>query len=421
MSSLNKIWTISDFGSSASGRVSDSPSVRPAAVAASSDYTSAQPKPGSTAQQPFAFKCCHIPTLPNAHQAESLLHRVVREFQPILTRRNYNVLSISELCCCNDGLDFDPTASGGKRRKRRIMSNNIWGYNQTSFGRGRGKSHTIHVRLRQPSDHARFLPYEDVAGTLAHELSHCEHSDHNDKFYKLMDEILDEHAGLMASQLRMGGAPMAAFTGTGNALGSFTGTGNKLGGGIGNAAANNPRNIVGQKLGGDPTFTAWMTPAEAAVAAAEARRRQQQLRLRGDHCCRPCTIDISDGSEDEETDEQSKVTNADRPVAAGSKAIKRRGTAAPVDDKRKRLTDENLENAKPFKTNSTEPAAIAVCIDLTVDEDNDRKPAATAAVAAARPTLHKEWACRQCTFRNRPLALACDMCATERICHRVAE
>jgi hypothetical protein len=146
-------------------------------------------------------------------------------------------------------------------------------------------------------------------------------------------------------------------------------------------------------------------------------------------------IDISDGSEDEETDEQSKVTDADRPVAAVSKATKRRvaaAAAAPADDKRKRLTDknpenemrkrltdENPENEMPFKTNSSELAVNTVCIDLTVEEEDDRKPPATA--AAARPTLQQEWACRQCTFRNPPLALACDMCAMERICHRVAE
>lgn len=434
-----KIWTISDFESSG-GPESKSPSVRPAAVAASSNCNSAKPHDfsSSSSNQPLSFQCCHIPTLPNAQHAETLLQRVVREFQPIVTRRNYNVLSISEMCCCNDGLDFQPTAAGAKRRKRRIMSHNIWGYNQTTFGRNRNNSHTIHVRLRHPTDHARLLSYEDVAGTLAHEISHCEHSQHNAKFYKLMDDILDEHAGLLASQLRTNGTPMAAFTGPGTALGSssFHGTGNRLGGG--GSVATHPNNVPrhsssnndddddskirGRTLGGDPTFVSWMTPAEAAVAAAEARRRQQHLRLRGEHCCRPCTINISDDEDeddDEKIDDESiKESKHDRPIAAAeiSIVVKRRMDAAPADDKKKKRPGDNAVKEKRFQTNSLNAADSSECIDLTLGEDEDQKPAATNRASATR-LAWQEWACHQCTFHNRPLALACDMCSAVRNSH----
>jgi hypothetical protein len=51
-----------------------------------------------------------------------------------MMRRNYSVLSISEMCCCGDGLDYEPTAANGKRR----MSHNILGYNMTNFSSGGG-------------------------------------------------------------------------------------------------------------------------------------------------------------------------------------------------------------------------------------------------------------------------------------------
>jgi DNA-dependent metalloprotease WSS1 len=375
------IRTLSSLGghSESSGHGA-TPSLRPSASAASSsDYASTQgaSNNNTSTKHNLPFKFCCIPKLPNTSQAESLLLGVVREFQPIIASRGYNVASISEMCCCNDGLDFEPTASAGARRKRRIMSSNIWGYNQTTFRGGNQKSHTIHIRLRHPTDHARLLPYEDVAGTLAHELSHCEFGPHNDKFYKLMDEILDEHASLMASQLRQGGAPMAAFSGAGYTVGSaaFTGTGHRLGsggsGGFGGnkrTSAPHPRELRGHTLGGDSTFTVWMTPAEAAVAAAEARRRQQQLRLRGDHCCRPCTIDLTVSKD--ELDELQILAMEGYPDSA--------------------------ENEAP----SSKAVAVASLdyIDLT-EEDAE---------------VLQEWSCNRCTFRNRPLALACDMCSTER-------
>jgi hypothetical protein len=117
----------------------------------------------------LSFKVCHIPTLPNAAHAKELLDRVVLEFAPIVARRNYNLVSVSEFCCCNDGLDFEKST-----RKRRKQSNNLLGYNQSRWGRGKIKSHTIHIRIRHATAHGIFMDYEDVAGTLAHELAHCE-------------------------------------------------------------------------------------------------------------------------------------------------------------------------------------------------------------------------------------------------------
>lgn len=317
----------------------------------------------------------HIPTLPNADEARQMLERVVKEFLPIAKRRGYVVLSVSELCCCNDGLDFTG------RRKLRAMSNNVWGYNRT-VSRGGHKVHTIHLRLRHAQDHHRFLAYEDVAGTLAHELSHCEHGPHNEHFYKLMDDILEEHATLMASS--------SSFT-TGGIIGSssnppgfvpFEGEGRKLGGGSQRDKNAKPTMGRGRVLGGDACFTQWMTPREAAVVAALARQRQQQMRLRGNRCCRPCVVE--EGAEDD--DDEVQVIDV-VPAVAGRKRPPGQSTSD---------TSGELGN-----NNSKRPTVKDV-IDLTSDES--KPPAASA-----------PWACTRCTFLNFPTTrLSCEICSMPR-------
>ena len=424
----NKIWTINDVGSIGSGRNDGG------GRASSNDYpngvdAASLPSSAAVDHAPSSLKCCHIPKLPNAQQAKTLLARVVSEFEPIIKQRGYNVLSVSELCCCNDGLDFEPTANGHKRRKKGKMSNNVWGYNQTTQS-GYPKSHTIHLRMRHPIGHeTRFLPYEDVAGTMAHELAHCEHGPHNDKFYKLMDEILDQHAGLMASNLSYNGAFIPSFTGTGQTLG---------GGNQGMAAARKQQQQQarpGYKLGGDNQFTQWMTPAEAAVAAAEARRRQQQLRLRGDHCCRPCTITIDDDSEEEaadrgDSDESKPKAGAIRLGKSfisipGIQDTKKRGSefaaaeAIDVENLQQQLQKELPPKSNGKVSNVASLPASHGCIDLTVDSSDEettavrpKKKKVTALVLAA--TSLAEWACSKCTYHNLPPALACSICHSER-------
>jgi hypothetical protein len=47
----------------------------------------------------------------------------------------------------------------------------------------------VRVRLRRHNHESEFYPYEDVLGTLLHELTHNVHGPHDAKFYKLLDEI----------------------------------------------------------------------------------------------------------------------------------------------------------------------------------------------------------------------------------------
>ena len=115
----------------------------------------------------------HIPNLPNDNEASAILRRIHYEFKEIIERRNFNVISITEMCCC--GKDHHSSSSHKHhrnygKRKTKIMPNNVLGYNLTASSYT--KTHEIHLRLRNPRTHT-LLDYESIAGTMCHELAHC--------------------------------------------------------------------------------------------------------------------------------------------------------------------------------------------------------------------------------------------------------
>jgi len=142
----------------------------------------------------------HIPHLPHAAQIKAMLLRLAHEFEPLLQRRGYKVLSVSEWCCCCDGLDYGELGGQHKRlaKGRRINGidqNGCGGYNQTMYG-NRGKFvHRIHLRLRSPKNHWAVYPYSKIRRTMCHELAHCVHHNHSNAFYQAMDEIEQEVDG----------------------------------------------------------------------------------------------------------------------------------------------------------------------------------------------------------------------------------
>ena len=359
------------------------------------------------------MKIAHIPALPQADAALAMLRRLHHEFYPILERRGYPVLSLSEVCCCGDGLDH---SSKHKKRKRRIVSKNILGYNQTMFGRGtRRKSHTIHLRLRPAHNHNVLFSYEEVAGTMCHELAHCQHGPHNAIFYKLMDDIQEQHAVYLARGIV---ADRQGFPLNSNEAYRLGGTSshNRAGHRQKAAARAAQRRIERtkwmpqgpQKLGGDPGFREFLCPGHAAGMAAEARSLEDEV------WCQPCPpIEVTDDEADE----------ADIPSPPMEKK--------PTKKKKKRNNDNPIGQTKE---NQAENQVDGTCvIDLTGDDDAGPPPAAAAPVrngggskrkqgsAALAPTTTTTttttrvdttlpWDCLACTFRNTPPALACAIC-----------
>ena len=149
--------------------------------------------------------------MPNADQTASTLRRLAHEFVPIIRQRHYNVVSVSEFCCCGDGMDYQ---FGGQslsvRPGERISgheSERVMGYNRVILPNGKGRNggkqyfhidterytSSIHLRLRSPYDHTQLIPYELVCENFCHELAHCVHHDHSPEFYALMRDIQLQH------------------------------------------------------------------------------------------------------------------------------------------------------------------------------------------------------------------------------------
>ena len=396
-----------------------------------------------------------LANLPDAERAREILGRLQREFLPISRARGYTVTSLSEMCCCGDA-----GRRGNGRGGGRPVSNNVWGYNQSH---GRGAPCRISIRLRQPTEHGIILPYEHAAGTMAHELAHCVHGNHSAAFYRLMDEIAEQHADYVARGLVVDreGFPMGGESHTlgGRGQGAVRNTTANGGGAnlreaVRKAAEERSKrpapmkpqrlgtgNVVGGGSGGggmggiDPK----LPPREAARLAAERRA------LLDSKWCLPCNevIEILSDEEEEEEEEDNSGSgsgscsgsNADKDAEEKKVAAKTKSTKDTNDDEGD-ITDltASAEKKKSVDGNRKRATAsggtAAVPIDLT--ESPDRPPrkkkdsssavasaaagtASTSAAAAATASCSSvEWACTACTLQNRPEALACDACGKAR-------
>eukprot|EP00980_Cylindrotheca_fusiformis_P028655 scaffold22634_cov123-Cylindrotheca_fusiformis.AAC.2 len=435
MAPQNRIWTLNDVSNyqsvpevpnsvattSAAGNKEDAAFLEQDPLMA--EYCQPTTTTTTTNSKGSAVPLHHIPTLLSETVCRDTLQRIHNEFYPIIRRRGYNVLSISEFCCCGDGLDYAPAG----RRKLRKQHNNVLGYNSTRFGRS--KSHTIHLRLRDARNHNRLMPWEDVAGTMAHELSHCVHQNHGPNFYKLMEEILEgelsellsircwgfqvyshiyasfstEHASLLVQG--MGFQPDFKPSVASSATMPVQG-GRKLGGS--NAGKSRLLDDSGRRLGGDKGLAASSSSLRDAMArAAEARQRQlQQARRLIERAREPCVIEIIDSDdEDEEENEKNEVTVKRPGHDTGSR------NATTKKSKKLDFIDLTSSSPKSDKQNlgasfqHEPPNTISSCIDLTSDDHVD---------SARSPLEEDMWTCSRCTLQNRPLSLACEVCLVER-------
>ena len=192
---IRTLGDITNSSADSAKQLSDSKPPLSAVGNASSSKDDSKSIKASNPSESGNIKIQHITNLPRSSDASSILQRIHSEFSPIIQKRKYNVRSITEMCCCSDGLDHLPHRQG---RKTKIMPHNVLGYNLTHFTRP--KSHAIHLRLRHPQTH-ELLDYESIAGTMCHELAHCVVGPHNAQFYKVMEEIEEQYALFLARGL----------------------------------------------------------------------------------------------------------------------------------------------------------------------------------------------------------------------------
>ncbi|CAB9511282.1 WLM domain [Seminavis robusta] len=374
-------------------------------------------------------KIAAVKGLREENHAKALLERIHQEFLPLLQKRGYNVQSVSEMCCCGDGLP-----------KSKIMESNVLGYNRTTIRGRHNKSHTIHLRLRQPHNHDVFFDYESISGTMSHELAHCEIAPHNARFYKLMEEIQDQHAVFLTKGIVADAQGFPVGNDQAYTLGKSRTTTNA---GVRNNSnppktAANSRNAAakaalarqqrqqvtgGQRLGGTTgEFTKWLRPGEAAGMAAEQRRLQDEV------WCQPCEPEIIELSDDEEEDYEMDVDNQSKDSKENHQdtklpAVNSLSIPSNGGDNRGKSAESKTDATirKMPIDRSTVPSDAAArmpsssdLVDLTADDDDDD------IVEVCRPPKQQrranpdeaQWSCPTCTFLNGQLALVCGMCGT---------
>ncbi|KAI8146888.1 WLM domain-containing protein [Fennellomyces sp. T-0311] len=273
-------------------------------------------------------------------EAMQLLKRIAAQVKPIMVKRGWKVVHLCEFFPKNPSLLGVNVNRGGK----------------------------INIRLRPHYDDNTFIEYNDLLGTMLHELTHIVRGPHDAVFYKLLDELNDELDELILTGQR-GYQP-------------FEGQGNKLGGSL----AGDPRTI--------------------ALIAAEKRRQGQRRMI-------PVGGVRLGGSSS-----KNSLEKALSPVQMAARAAERR-----IRDQMWCGGSQQQDHAASSSSSSSSPEVIIIPDD---DDNNDiigqkRGRANTDAPPAKKPNpsilvpesvISVGWVCAACTFENTDLVLACVMCLT---------
>mmetsp|Transcript_16534 Transcript_16534/g.28908 ORF Transcript_16534/g.28908 Transcript_16534/m.28908 type:complete len:353 (-) Transcript_16534:51-1109(-) len=214
----------------------------------------------------------HATSLPDSDAARALLEKVRRGAEALLRERRWKVLSLVELCCCKEAPEK--------------KANSVAGWCMPA-----GDSVTatrIALRLRHPKGKGHgLLDFEEVFGTMLHELSHIVHLKHTPAFYQLMDELRAQYEQLEASGrvLDEAGFPTIGghrTTGTFHNPSAAEGRSRALDAAV--ARANASRLMGSGKLGHGPNASSWaqLSPRERAARAAERRAAEAALGLGDD-------------------------------------------------------------------------------------------------------------------------------------------
>ncbi|KAG1461026.1 hypothetical protein G6F46_005118 [Rhizopus delemar] len=198
--------------------------------------------------------------------ALTILKRLASQVKPILVKRSWKIKNLCE---------FFPT------------NPNLLGVNVNHGWK-------INLRLRPHYDDSQFLEYNDILGTLLHEMAHIVRGPHDEQFYKVLEELRTETENLMAS-----GYVGEGFHSKGHQLGSSLLNPTNSRQAAAEAAAKRQKlsKIMiptgGVRLGGNAEKD--LTPAQMAARAAQKRLEDKVW------CGGSQTIVIED-SEEESTD-----------------------------------------------------------------------------------------------------------------------
>ncbi|CCG83185.1 putative Zinc metallopeptidase [Taphrina deformans PYCC 5710] len=182
----------------------------------------------------FVDTFIHLKKKPKAKEALDLLKRVAAHAKPIMESHHWHIKTLAE---------FFPTQT-------KLLGTNY------------GKGIKISLRLRHHYNDSEFLSFDDIMGTMLHELSHNVHGPHDAKFYALLDDLNLKYDTFLREGFRgddgdsLGGRARtieeARKVAAGKALARARGTGS-----------------TGRQLGGDKVLDA--TLREKVATAAQRR------------------------------------------------------------------------------------------------------------------------------------------------------
>ena len=373
-------------------------------------------------------------------EAETLLHKCATAVKHLMRRNGWHIRELSE---------FYPKAAGllGMNKNRSV----------------------ILVRLRYASDDTLLYPFEELLGTLLHELAHMVHSDHSVAFYELWDKNRAEvEADLASGALNydfsapgrvVGGGAAGGVTGDPRQKaaeaaikrrGRFTGAGagKRLGGGEGEKRLSKQtlKERIARSAERRLNDNKWCN-AEEDSDEVYREYSQEEVTL-----CNPCgTGNINNSSSstrssDSSTNSSSNRSNPKRQSAAteatenpkarssslkGGDAAAARGAAIEMVCRRCGYCtsgDEDCPSCQDriymqFKQRPSKQQRLLV--DLTSPPKKGMASRTQAAQGSSSSTSNNNdnnnmndnydeaWECRACTFLN-PLRVAkCSMCETD--------
>ena len=142
-----------------------------------------------------SYRCQELKVLSKDRKDEAmcLLQRVHDQVIPAMEKRKWKVGLVSEFYPSNAGL----------------------------LGLNINHGQEIRIRLRPHYDDKVFLQYEELVGTMLHELTHIVHGPHDKSFYALLKEITEETEDLMNKGVTGPQEGPGAFPGTARSIGGF--------------------------------------------------------------------------------------------------------------------------------------------------------------------------------------------------------
>lgn len=317
---------------------------------------------------------CHeitvLSKLPKADEAKRLLEKVCWQVQPIMRKRSWQVSVVAEFMPKSPGLLGLNTNAGNK----------------------------IQIRMRQTKD-SDFFPFQDLLGTMLHELVHNEIGPHNAKFYAMLDELNKECDALEDKGL---GGSGTGFDLAGAKLSNEAHNPTSRDGRLKGLRAAEERSRKQQLMGGGGVRLGGNAPPAnrtPSQMAAEAALR----RLRDDQWCH------SDrGSQQPENAEKSASSEALTSVTEATR-FDSKGPVSELSDRpissKRSIPDSPHSDKQPTPARSALKDIKAFGVDAGVAVEQN--------VPAKRPrprSFCTGWQCSGCTLLNDASRLDCAAC-----------